>query len=77
VPSPTGPGRGIQTAALVQEGKAGGGPTAGQASTTNELLLRIERQLKVLNGSQTAPEAKRQYKVGQAMMDGAGIPHGI
>jgi TP901 family phage tail tape measure protein len=78
VPSATtGPGRGIQTAALVQEGKAGGGPTSGQASTTNDLLVRILAQLKTLNGSQTAPEAGRQYKVGQAMMDGAGIPHGI
>jgi hypothetical protein len=61
----------------VQEGKAGGGPTSGQASTTNDLLVRILGQLKTLNGSQTAPEAGRQYKVGQAMMDGAGIPHGI
>jgi hypothetical protein len=78
VPAPsTGPGRGIQAAAAVADGKAGGGPSAGQANTTNALLERILNQLKTLNGGQVAPEAKRQYKVGQAMMDGAGIPHGI
>jgi TP901 family phage tail tape measure protein len=63
------PGTGIKTAANVQEGKAGGGPTAGQASTTNELLLRIERQLKVLNGANAAPEATRQRATGSSVMD--------
>jgi TP901 family phage tail tape measure protein len=78
VPSPTtGPGPGITLAANVGQGKEGRGPTSGQASTTNDLLLRILHQLKNLNGSQSTPEAKRQYRVGQAGMDGAGNVNGI
>jgi TP901 family phage tail tape measure protein len=74
---PSTPAAKAQATANAAQGKEGRGPTSGQAATTNDILLRIERQLRVLNGSQTAPEAGRQYKVGQAMMDGAGIPHGI
>ena len=77
VPSPPpasgGPGRGIQTAAVVQEGKAGGGPTSGQASTTNDLLVRILQQLKTLNGQTATPEATHQRRVGIADMDGPGL----
>jgi hypothetical protein len=72
-PSPTtGPGGGISIAASVQEGKAQGGPSAGQASTTNELLHRILQQLKHLNGTDAAPEARRQRRQGTAIMDGGG-----
>jgi TP901 family phage tail tape measure protein len=74
VPAPTtGPGRGIATAALVQEGKNQGGPTAGQASTTNAILIRIENLLKTLNGATATPEATHQRRVGIADMDGPGL----
>lgn len=75
VPAPTvpvGPGAGIAAAALVQQGKAQGGPSAGQVSTTNDILLRIERLLQNLNRAENAPEAYNQKKMGAAAMTGGG-----
>ena len=72
VPSPTGPGESISLAANVQQGKDTRGPTSGQASTTNVLLERILSQLKALNRAGSAPEADRQRKAGNAIMDGGG-----
>jgi TP901 family phage tail tape measure protein len=78
VPSPTTqPGSGIQAAANAAQGKAGGGPSAGQANTTNALLERILEQLKRANSSNSAPEATHQRRVGAAAMDGSGNIHGI
>ena len=68
----TSPGRGIASAANVAQGKAGGGPTQGQASTTNVLLERILSQLRQLNTDSSHPEAKYERKAGSAIMDGIG-----
>lgn len=68
VPSPT-PGAQIKVATAQAEGKAGGGPTAGQASTTNDILLRILAQLRALNSTQENPEATRQRRAYHAFMD--------
>ena len=68
-PPPPGPGVGIGVAASIQQGKDGRGPTAGQASATNDLLLRILEQLKTLNGADANPEAKRQRQIQHASMD--------
>jgi TP901 family phage tail tape measure protein len=74
VPSPgtTGVGRGIAAAAAVQEGKAQIGPTAGQASTTNQLLDRILRAIIDLNRNADTPEAVQNKRAGSAVMDGIG-----
>ncbi len=48
------------------------GPTAGQAQTTNGLLGAVLQQLKILNGTQDAPEASRQNYKQRAIMDGVG-----
>lgn len=54
------------------DGQSKSGPTAGQAQTTNSILLGILNQLKVLNGDMTAPEAQRQNRGQRAVMDGVG-----
>lgn len=68
VPSPA-PGAQIKVASAQAEGKAGGGPTAGQASTTNDILLRILAQLRALNDDREHPEATRQRRKQMAVMD--------
>jgi TP901 family phage tail tape measure protein len=71
VPS-VGPGRQIQAEAQVAAGRAQTGPTSGQVSTTNDILLRILQQLKSLNNAAGAPEAVYQKKMGAAAMSGGG-----
>lgn len=70
VPSP--PGRTISLAARVQEGRQAGGPTAGQANVTNDILLRILQQLKLFNGATATPEADNNRRSSSAVMDGVG-----
>lgn len=65
-------GAALGAAAGVAEGRSKTGPTAGQASTTNELLSQILSQLKVLNQTTDAPEAINNRKSGAAYMDGIG-----
>lgn len=48
------------------------GPTSGQAQTTNAVLLRILDQLKILNGDNSAPEARKQNTSQRSVMDGVG-----
>ena len=59
-----------------QQGKDGRGPTSGQASTTNDLLLRILEQLKTLNGANATPGGHAPAQVGIADMDGPGLEVG-
>jgi uncharacterized phage infection (PIP) family protein YhgE len=73
VPSPARPAatpeRGIQVAAAVQEARQAAGPSAGQVNNTNAILLRILAQLRELNGDQKNPEAARQRRYSQEVMD--------
>lgn len=62
----------IKTSAATEKGRALGGPTAGQASTTNVLLERIWRQLQNLNGAREHPEAQNERRRQRANMDGIG-----
>ena len=54
------------------DGQSKSGPTAGQAQTTNGLLVAILAQMKELNGETKAPEAKRQRAHSWTLMDGVG-----
>lgn len=54
------------------EGRSRMGPTGGQVSTTNDILLRILTQLKSLNRAADSPEAIYQRKVQTSTMDGGG-----
>lgn len=69
----------IRAEAAEGRGRAQAGPTAGQASTTNDILLRILDQLKSLNSGEAAPEAKNQRKMGASTFAGGGgmVPPGI
>ena len=69
----------IRAEAAEGRGRAQAGPTAGQASTTNDILLRILDQLKALNSGEAAPEAKNQRKMGASTFAGGGgmVPPGI
>lgn len=69
VPSPAGQ---INAESKAAQGRSLTAPTSGQASTTNDILLRILRQLKELNRASDSPEAVYQRKVGSATMDGGG-----
>ncbi len=59
----------LTPAAGFADGQSKSGPTSGQAQTTNGILARILEQLKVLNGSQAAPEANRQAAWQRSTMD--------
>jgi TP901 family phage tail tape measure protein len=79
VPSPdiavtggTGVGAGLAAAAALQAGKEQGGPTAGQANTTNAILQRILRAVQDLNRNADTPEAVQNKRAGSAVMDGIG-----
>lgn len=58
--------------AAAAQGRALVSPTAGQASTTNEILRRILHQLQMLTRSTESPEAIFQEKMGAAIMSGGG-----
>lgn len=72
VPAPPSPGRQIQAEARAAAGRSQTGPTSGQVSATNDILLRILEQLKSLNNAASAPEAVYQKKMGAAAMSGGG-----
>lgn len=59
----------LQPQAGVAEGKSRSGVTSGQAQTTNAILGGILQQLKILNGDNVAPEARRQNAWQNATMD--------
>jgi TP901 family phage tail tape measure protein len=63
---------GLQAQAGVAEARSQGGPTSGQAQTTNGLLSRILRELVDLNQADKTPEATRQKRRANAAMDGVG-----
>jgi TP901 family phage tail tape measure protein len=63
---------GLGAQAAVTEAKQTGGPTSGQAQTTNGLLGMIYRELVALNDGEKTPEATRQRKRSNAVMDGVG-----
>lgn len=75
VPSPAAlpqVGAGIGAAAGAAQGRARTGPTSGQVSTTNDILLRILNELKTVNKDGSAPEAAYNRKLGTSIMDGGG-----
>jgi TP901 family phage tail tape measure protein len=63
---------GLRAQQGIAEARSQGGPTSGQAQTTNGLLSRILKELVDLNQADKTPEATRQKRRANAAMDGVG-----